>query len=273
MDITKLVEEFSAWDLEQIQAYRDLISTKDEKGIFPPYVPFVGTSYEESRTLVYAKAQNTPVDDKGLENTTTEQKVRQLCDAKTYREVAIAPYNSGVIPSLVGIYLYAKEHVRIESLDEIHNRLAVTNFYKFSLNRNGRDLNPDNLGKVPDPNDPGKLCDPNPYRELNGDLCKHELDFLKPRTILSFRGWHNGFLRANGYNVVEISDPAFILYGGGGHFRKGGRYYEAADSVKDPTAKELAKSYSGECGGRYKTMKKIDSVRIYLLKYYSDWQA
>jgi len=273
MDVGKLVEDFATWNLRQIEVYRDLISTKDDKGIFPPYVPFVGKSYEQFRILIYAKAQNTPFGDKGLENTTTEQKVGQLCDKTTYRDVAIAPYNSGVIPSLVGIYLYAKEHIRIESLDEIHNRLAVTNYYKFSLNKKGRDINPDYLGKVPDPKDPARLCDPIPYRELNNKLCKHELDFLKPRTILSFKGWHNSFLRDGGYNVVEISDPAFILYGGGGHFRKGGRYYDAAESVKDATAKELAKSYSEKCGGRYKTMNKIDSVRIYLLKYYSDWQA
>jgi hypothetical protein len=264
MDIGKLVEDFAKWNLREIEVYRDLISTKDDKGIFPPYVPFVGKSYEESRILIYAKAQNTPVGDEGLKNTTADEKVRQLCDATRYQNVAIAPYNSGVIPSLVGMYLYAKEHIRMGGLDEIHNRLAVTNFYKFSLNKNGRDFNPENLGRV---------RDPMPYRELNGDLCEHELGFLKPRTILSFKGWHNSFLRAKGYNVVEISDPAFILYGGAGHFRKGGRCYEAADGVKDATARELAKSYCEKCGGRYRTMNKIDSVRIYLLKYYSDWQA
>ncbi len=264
MDIAELVEAFDKCDLRQIEVYRDLISTKDAEGIFPPYVPFVGRSYDESRILVYAKAQNTPVGDEGYNNKTTVQKVRQLCDATAYERVWIAPYNSGVLPSLVGIYLYAKQHMRIQSLDEIHDRLAVTNFYKFSLNRKGRDFNPENLGEV---------HDPTAYRELNSRLCKLELDLLRPSTILSFKGWHNGFLRANGYSVVEISDPAFILYGGGGYFRKGGRYYEAADSVKDPTARELAKSYSERCGGRYRTMNKIDSVRIYLLKYYADWRA
>jgi len=267
MDIRKLVENFTNWNLEEIEIYRELISTRDDKAIFPPYIPFVGKSYEQFGILIYAKAQNIALGDRYyeyLKNMTTEQRVRRLYDATTYPDVAIAPYNSGVIPALIGIYLYAKHHIRLESFDEIQNCLAVANYYKFSLNKNGRDINPDSLGR---------LSNPMQYRELNSKLCKHELNFLRPRTIVTFKGWHNKFLRDNGYKIVEISDPSFILQGGWGHFRKGGSYYKAADSVKDRTAMELAAAYSEKCEGNYKVKNKIDSVRIYLLKYYQDWQA
>ncbi len=219
MDIRKLVEDFINWNLDEIEIYRELISTRDDKAIFPPYVPFVGKSYEQFGILIYAKAQNIAFGDRYygyLKNMTIEQRV---------------------------------------------NCLAVANYYKFSLNKNGRDINPDNLEN------------PMQYRELNSKLCKHELDFLRPRTIVTFKGWHNKFLRDKGYKIVEISDPSFILQGGWGHFRKGGSYYKAVDSVKDRTAMELATAYSEKCEGNYKVKNKIDSVRIYLLKYYQDWQA
>lgn len=266
MNIEKLVEDFTKWNLEGIELYRDLISTKDSKGIFPPYIPFVGKSYDQFRIFVYAKAQNVAYNDGYLMKATAEERVKRIFAATSYRNVNIAPCKSGVIPALVGIYLYAKLHIRLEDFEEIQNYFAVTNYYKFSLNGNGKDINPDNLGK---------FRDPHKYKELNDELCKQELEFLKPKTVLSFKGWHNGFLynTKHDYDLIEIADPAFILRGGWGRFHKGGSYYEAASNVKDQTAIELAKAYSEKCEGDYMEKNKIDSVRIYLLKYYRDWQA
>jgi hypothetical protein len=96
---------------------------------------------------------------------------------------------------------------------------------------------------------------------------------LSPNAIISFKGRHNVVLRSNGHYIIEISDPSFILQGGGGHFRESGNYYQAAIKVNDEVAIGLAKNYSENCCGRYQERKKLEAVRIYLLKYYHDWIA
>lgn len=257
MDIQQLVKEFVTWDLTPLEAYRDLISTKDKSGFYPPYVPFVGEDYSKHRLLVYGMAQNVPQNSGYWENQTSEQKARRLSDASDHQKVSIAPYKQGVLPGLAGMFLHARYGVKLGTLDAVHTHLAVTNYYKFSMNSGKNDINPE------------KLPDPEAYWHLNNQLCEAELRVLQPQHIISFKGWHNQNLRRLGYEVIAVNDPAFILRGGGGTFSPSGRFFREAASVTDETAIQLAESYTQSCTGRYQGRKE---VKLYLLKYHSDFK-
>lgn len=258
MNCDNLINEFKRWDISSISKYNSLISTKDDKGIFPPYIPYIGSKYEKFKIFVYAMAQNIPPKDSYLNNKKAEEKVKRL-----YQNIAIAPFP--IILGLVGLYIYIKQKVKIENFNEIKNYMAVTNYYKFSLHNGNGDINPNN-----------KLVNyqsPDSYWNLNDELSLRELEELIPNVIISFQGRHNKILRKNKYNVIEVSDPAFILYGGYGHFSKGGSYYEKAKKVKNEEIIKLVKIYSEQVNGEYRTKNKINSVEIHFLKYYQEWQT
>jgi len=258
MNCDNLINKFKTWDISTISKYKALISTQDDKGIFPPYIPYIGSKYEKFKIFVYAMAQNISPKDSYLNNTTAKEKVNRL-----YQNIAIAPFP--IILGLVGLYIYIKQKVKIENFSEIKNYMAITNYYKFSLHDGNRDINPNN-----------KLVNyesPDSYWSLNDELSSRELEELKPNDIISFQGRHNKILRKNKYNVIEISDPAFILYGGYGHFSKDGSYYEKAKKVKNEEIINLVKIYSEQVNGEYKIKNKINSVEIYFLKYYHEWQT
>ncbi len=131
-----------------------------------------------------------------IENNT--DKVRQMYDASDYKHLRIAPYE--VMLSLAVIYMYAKHHAAIDSFDEIHESIAATNYYKFSLNASGKYVNPNSILK--------KHQSSNDYWQENNGLSKIEINYLEPSVVLSFNGRHNHIIGGLGIDAVKFNDPS-----------------------------------------------------------------
>lgn len=257
MILEKLVDEFESAKLTRLSKYRSLISSKNSSGVFPPYIPRVGGKYDKHKVLVYGMAQNIYEPWEDLLKKDRKQKVRQLHDAKGYKNVWIAPYK--VMLALAGIYLYAKSQEELGRFSEIDKHIAATNYYKFSLN-DGNDLNPDK-------GLPSKM-DATDYWAFNDELADKELQVLSPKTILSFRGRHNEAIGNRAHEFHVINDPSWILQGAGGCLKKNGSWDR---NVKDAVALKLVNEYVNQIGDQYSGKK--EAVKIYLLKYYQDWAA
>lgn len=249
--VNKLVDLFRNWNISSLSAYSSLISTKDEKGIFPPYVPFVGKKYDKYRIFVYGMAQNVKQNDGYLTEYTDVEKVKRL-----YKSIDIAPRQ--VMYALVGTFLYAKYRVAIENFAEIKEYIGITNYYKFSLNDGERDINPNR-----------KLKNPNVYWEINDALSSKELEFLKPKVIITFNGRHNTVLKRDRFSdLITVNDPSWILQGARGCLKESGSWYR---EPKDMTINDLITKYISQINApRY--ARKREAVRIYLRKYYYDWR-
>lgn len=257
MDIERLICHFEQFDTKRCDEFNELISSKHNGEIFPPYIPHIGKDYDKYKIMMYGMAQSISSPWTSLVNMSRKEKVCQLYDAKTYKDIWIAPYK--VMLSIAGIYLYAKYGTPTQILDDIHNYVSATNYYKFSLSKSGNDINPNN--------DLSKLLPPNIYWDANDELSMIELEFLKPSVILSFHGRHNGVIRRAEYNIIEINDPSWILQGGSGVLKESGSWYKKTD---DPKVHQLVDSYLGQIDDQYSCKK--DAIKIYLLKYYNDWK-
>ena len=253
MSTNGLVDLFCNWDISALSEYSELISTKDENGIFPPYVPFVGQNYDIHRILVYAMAQNEKHGSGYLHGCTRIEKVKRL-----ERSIDIAPLP--VLYALAGIYLYAKFRIRMDQFTQVESHIAVTNYYKFSLNDGRRDLNPNR-----------ELPNPQNFWKLNDALSLKELEFLKPKVIICFRGRHIEVLKEAGFsNLVVVNDPSWVLQGASGCLKKSGSWYR---ELKDTTAGDLIARYIHQIDPIKYTRyaRKREAVGVYLTKYCFDW--
>jgi len=253
MNCDKLITTFQEYDIKRLDDYKKLISSKDENGIFPPYIPHVGENYDKYKIMMYGMAQN--VNNTWLSDKSKKEKVCQMFNhTYDYGSIPIGPYK--VMLSIAGIYLYTKHNEIIEDFNDIHSYIAATNYYKFSLN---------SLNKKKDINPNKKLPNPEIYWQENDVLSKIEIDFLKPSTIISFKGRHNNKIN----NPQIINDPSWILRGGSGCLKESGSWYRKAI---EPTVEKLVESYLKQIKRKKKYIGKKEAIKIYLLKYYSDWK-
>ena len=259
MNIDLLIEQFEYFDTTVFNDYKHIISSKVNGEIFPPYVPHVGCNFSKYNLMMYGMAQNISKPWPSLLNKNKVEKVRQLYDVSSYKDIWIAPYR--IMLAVAGVHIYAKYGDALESFSDIHNAIAATNYYKFSLNDNRTDINPD--GKL------FKYISPNIYWEENDRLSQLETDTLKPKTIISFKGRHNNVLKRGNVEFININDPSWILRGGGGHLKASGSWYRDLD---DSGVHKIVESYLEQLEQiDDKYAAKTDAVRIYLLRYYSDW--
>lgn len=256
MNIERIIKNFESYDTNILNEYKGLISTRKKEKIYPPYIPHVGINYEEYNILMYGMAQSIDKPWEELENKSKLEKVRQLYDAKNYSDVWIAPYK--VMLAVAGIYIYAKYNDPISSFEALHNSIAASNYYKFSLSDNGKDVNPNT--------DLIKYQSPELYWKKNDGLSIYELNELKPSIVLSFNGRHNNVIENQGIQLIKINDPSWILQGGSGVLKKTGSWFR---NINDKIAIELVNSYLEQIDKKYEG--KRDAIRIYLMKYYSDW--
>ncbi len=207
--VEELINYFEAYNSEVLAPYRELISTKEEDGsIYPPYIPHVGKDYSKYGILMYGMAQNISKPWDALVKKSRREKVMQMKDAKKYTDIAIAPYE--VMLALAGLYIYAKFGDVFYKFQEIHESIAVSNYYKFSLN-NGSDINPNREISQ-------HMC-AELYWSENDKLASKELQELKPNTLIFFGGRHESAIKKSAEKCIKINDPSWVLQGGGGHLK------------------------------------------------------
>ena len=258
MSIENLIKQFENFDTEQLSEYKDLISSKNDGVIFPPYIPHIGSDYGKYGIMMYGMAQSIDKPWSSLINKSKIEKVKQLYDTVNYNNIWIAPYK--VMLAIAGIYIYARHQDSIDSFDDIHNSIAATNYYKFSFSNNGKDVNPNT--------DLSKYQSPELYWEENDKLSIAELSLLKPSIVLSFNGRHNNVIKEQGVSFIKINDPSWILQGGSGVLTQNGSWFRQID---DDTVHQLVTSYLNQIDEKYAGKK--EAIQIYLMKYYSDWKS
>ena len=281
-NLNLLKKEFQNSKIEFGSEIFDNLSTKTDDGkIFSPYIPFVGEKYNELKILVYSTAQNIKYDwyrelyqnnyDKLTERLYYFENFNKKYPEKgmSFRDIGINPYGTGVVAALLGVFIFAKFGKIIESLDDINNWIGITNYYKFSLNNRKTDINPETniFNFIKDKSQIEK------YWSVNDELVKKELNTLKPNFILSFNGRKLKQIKQfseNGCDIIRINDPSWILQGGSGVFKENRSWWKKAANCNDNEINDLVDNYLKYIGGNYSGKK--ESVRIYLLKYYSDWK-
>lgn len=247
--IDQLIQNFNDFDTSRLSNYFNQLSTKDDQfGIYPPYVPHIGKNYHDFKIIMYGMAQNISEPWDSLKKKDRIEKVRQMFDAHIYHDIEIAPYK--VMLAIAGLFIYANFNVTLLNFQEIHDSIAVSNYYKFSLN-NGSDINPND-----------GLKNPEEYWRINDELADDELNTLKPNHIITFKGRH---LKRN--STIRMNDPSWILQGGGGCLKESGSWYR---TYPNEQVKEIIKSYIKQIDGKYES--KRSALEIYLLKYYTDFQ-
>jgi len=281
-NLNLLKKEFQNSKIEFGSEIFDNLSTKTDDGkIFSPYIPFVGEKYNELKILVYSTAQNIKYDwyrelyqnnyDKLTERLYYFENFNKKYPEKgmSFRDIGINPYGTGVVAALLGVFIFAKFGKIIESLDDINNWIGISNYYKFSLNNRKTDINPETkiFNFIKDKSQIEK------YWSINDELVKKELNTLKPNFILSFNGRKLKQIQQfseRGCEIIKINDPSWILRGGSGVFKENRSWWKKAENCNDNEINDLVDKYLKYIGGNYSGKK--ESVRIYLLKYYSDWK-
>lgn len=223
MTIDALVAAFRSWDLSPLSPYLPLLSTKYDGEPLPPYVPLVGDRFGERRVLAYATAQSLRhghdlVEAYGSDRSKSVARLyyprknpdftrKWKTEAVRFEDVPIKPYAEGPMVGLLGMFLYARYGDVIPQLSDVHAKVAVTNYYKFSLRKSpepgASDLNPASAKA-------GRLFNLNDYWSLNDALGDAERKLLRPETVVTFRGRHVQRLKETHADVVVIRDPAWL---------------------------------------------------------------
>ena len=249
-------------------------------GVLGPYLPYVGKQYKKYEILFFLTAQNLAKEvdlTEQYERHPTESLNRlnykwsrrpghapkKLAPSNVHSQLDLGPVSGGVIPALCAIYLKAKHGLWIENVDEAMSYLAVTNFFKLSLARNNRDLNPSQLGTRS-----------MSYSKIMFEtFVRKELEVLKPKVVFCFRGDASRILKealaestVHIFELIEINDTAWILRGGGPCLKKGGSW-----DCKTPEIDALLKGFESWLGWSYKG--KREAVKSYLRHYYQQLSA
>lgn len=277
-DLKNLKESFQKIDLSNVFS-RDVLkylSTKSEKGIFPPYVPFLGKLFNEYGILVYCTAQN--ISHGGslvkLYSDNFSRLSRRLEYGENFKrhygetefdisDVDIAPFENGVIPALIAVFIYAKTGTKI-SVEHILDYCGVTNYYKYSLHSDTRDINPDSEISLLDSQDQYK------YWALNDKLVRQELCAIRPKYVISFNGYKLRMLASYSmefdYTLYSVNDPSWILQGASGKLNSDGDWGMEFQNL-DKGDLEFIDSYTRILKGKYEG--KAESVKAYLAHYYN----
>lgn len=277
-EFEKLKDEFRKMDLSAAFSREVLnyLSTKSEKGAFPPYVPFLGKLFDEYGVLVYCTAQNIPHNN-SLVKRYSDNFEKLNCRLEygddfnrhygetdfDISDVDIAPFGNGVIPALIAVFIMAKTGTKIPA-EHILDYCGVTNYYKFSLHTEARDINPD--GKISHFNNQDQYK----YWALNDKLVRQELGAISPKYVISFNGYKLRMLASYsiefGYTLYSVNDPSWILRGASGKLNTDGEWGIEYQKLDENVA-EFISSYTRILKDDYKG--KVDGVKAYLAHYYN----
>jgi hypothetical protein len=274
-----------------------------------PFLPFVGPSYAPGGILVYASAQNQvwqPGEDPSAwwgwaVGGASESIWRLYSDRRAanadgpapfrrdaselsavrYWKIPIQPFRDGPLPALVGLALLAQHVLPPADFDSITGRVAVTNFFKFSLWRRRADLR----GRERRSNLDASGLDPESRTRLIDDTTRNfirpELAALRPGVVLCFGDQVAEAIRLSVQaddircRVIKVRDPSWILRGMSGTARRDGswtRRIELAviDGRINPEVRALVERYLEFFNGRYLNEKQ-PATRVYLLGHYLEF--
>jgi hypothetical protein len=263
-------------NIRNIKEWENIVSTQDHnKKILEPYIPFEGTKYNEYKIILYGTAQNIGWEKGGYRDLlidNPEKRIERLYYDFSFKkkyplknisfdQFGIGPYECGVLPALLSIFIYAKFGKIIKKINKIHDYIAITNYYKYSLHDKKKDINPNNIEKY-------KLTSKfiKEYLKINDELVTHEINYLKPNYIISFNGRNSSFLM----EPLIINDPSWILRGGGGNLSKNGKWEKIAKKYYKCSVNNLVDSYLKHIKNNYENKK--NAIKTYLLYYYDQWK-
>jgi hypothetical protein len=141
------------------------------------YIPYIGEDYFNSRprVLIYAMAQNlarAPGLIKAWQNKPDKGMLRQYYYSEQLY-VSINPYDTGHLKIIAALILNAYPGTNFTPADNVHDKIAITNFVKFSFYREGKNR---------------QRLDANPPFTIYDYMWKHyskfEIDLLKPDVIV-----------------------------------------------------------------------------------------
>lgn len=248
-----------------------------KKPVWESYIPFIGPRYREGGVLVVATAQNLArwtgtsawrdaIGGPGRElyrlyrlaDGCTDRLLRP--DEVGFRSIAIAPWLEGIIAALVGLALRELGLGVFTDLNEVTQRVAVTNFFKHSLQtKKGTDLNP--LSEKL----PAKVAAR--FKAETARLyVKPEVRILRPRLIIAFKKLGEVLRRAApGATVLSINDPSWIKQGMSGVAAapSGSWLRRVKAAAIEPEVEELVRGYRKQMAPNYQA--KSEAVRVYLL--------
>jgi len=142
----------------------------------------------------------------------------------------------------------------------------MTNYYKYSLRTETKDINPDNID-----NAELKSRFKKEYIKINDELVKMEIIYFDPKFIISFKGRKNIVLSKNeNIELYVINDPAWIKRGGSKMLSTGGKWYKIAKKYNKDPINGLIDIYLKCVNNEYEKFK--DKIKIYLLFYYDQWK-
>lgn len=255
---------------------RLVLDPTTDKPVRDSYIPFVGPFYPQGRVLICGTAQNLAKVAKSenvgewrratglpamplhrLYRVRNETVGRPLVEAEVrFSSIAIQPYMDGILAGVAGMALLAIRRERLETLDQVTQHVAVTNFFKHSLrNLEGNDLNPSQLTAT--------IQDR--YRSVTlKRYVLEELSILKPLVVIAFSDIVADEIRASwkAGPVYRVNDPAWIKRGGS--FPSGS---QVPDSVAD-----LIRGYISQMKQPYQSGKSA-AATTYLAKYYADFSS
>lgn len=156
-----------------------------------PYIPYVGERYFDSRPklLIYAMAQNLARipnlisnwldnDDHGL--------LRHYYHSDSLW-LSLHPYDTGHLKVIAALASFNYPGTDYQSSNNIHKRIAITNFVKFSFFFDGKS------GQKMDANPPASI-----YPDMWKYFCEYEVSLLQPDMII---GVGNDVFKAIKLNV------------------------------------------------------------------------
>lgn len=170
-----MISHHSAQDYRPQDHYGNVVSANDE--YLGPYIPYVGKLYctTKPRVLIYAMAQNL------ARSSGSVTRWRDRSDGGMLRQyyypekqgASIQPYDDGHLKVIAALALSACPSTNHRPTDNVHDRLAVTNFVKFSFYAT---------------NVRGSYVDVNPPLDIYATMwrcyTKHEIELLQPDIVI-----------------------------------------------------------------------------------------
>ena len=238
------------------------VKKKSGDGNIHPAVPFVGESYEKTRLLLYAIAENLThyANDDSLDNEVNAIDRRKILDDRFFPSVHISPVDNGPL-LVVAAYILNKLNFDLDYSNpyEFIEYIAIDNFCKFSIKATNEDhINKDYV------NDIKKIS-------ASYEYVKSDLDILKPNILILPKTifFHNEVKK-----IIQSTLPNCMIFpifqiNSGNINRIIAKCYEKKNQNE---IKEIFLKWQKEFRGgiRGKTNKNFYSVYSYLDKFFEN---